>query len=134
MADLEQNLYILCKSNDLLECEKGLRFFVRINDEIFPAFVIRYQGKPRAYLNRCAHMQVELDFLKGFFFNRSADRLICATHGAMYDPVRGDCLSGRCDGVGLKSLPVSEINQNVCFMADTGIEFISMDLEPELGN
>lgn len=129
MADVGRKLHKLCESHELLERGPGLRFFVRIENETRPAFVIRFAGKPCAYLNECAHQAVELDFIKGNFFTRSGDAIICATHGAKYDPAAGQCISGRCDGRNLRSLPVVEMNKIVSYVTETGIEFVSLDSE-----
>jgi nitrite reductase/ring-hydroxylating ferredoxin subunit len=37
---------------------------------------------------------MELDFQPNRFFDDSKTRLICATHGAMFDPASGRCLGG----------------------------------------
>jgi nitrite reductase/ring-hydroxylating ferredoxin subunit len=74
-----------------------------------PAFVIRYCGRAYAYLNRCAHQRVELDWNLGEFFDLDHRYLMCATHGALYEPDSGACAGGRCLGAGgLTPLPVSE--------------------------
>jgi nitrite reductase/ring-hydroxylating ferredoxin subunit len=72
------------------------------------AFIVRFDGVPRAYLNQCGHVPVELDWLEGEFFDDSRLYLICSTHGALYDPASGRCVGGRCAGRGLKPLPVVE--------------------------
>jgi len=72
------------------------------------AFVIRYRGRAHAYLNRCGHVPVELDWQPGEFFDVARIYLVCATHGALYDPASGKCLGGRCNGRGLVALPVEE--------------------------
>jgi nitrite reductase/ring-hydroxylating ferredoxin subunit len=127
LADLARNLHKLCSSKSLTESSNGLRFFVRIENEVRPAFVVRYAGEPRAYLNECAHQAVELDMLRGNFFDRSGKFLICATHGAMYNPATGECASGRCDGRSLRSLTVIEFQENICFAAESGIDFESLE-------
>ena len=73
-----------------------------------PAFVVRFRGKACAYLNRCAHMPVEMDWQQGEFFDHSGLYLICATHGALYAPESGRCLGGRCNGKGLVAVAVTE--------------------------
>ena len=69
-----------------------------------PSFVIRYEGKLYAYLNRCSHRHIELDFLPGQFFDTSGEYLICSTHAALFDPRTGACCGGPCDGKGLEAL------------------------------
>jgi nitrite reductase/ring-hydroxylating ferredoxin subunit len=98
----------ICAVSELEDGGKGARFFVLIDGERVPAFAIRYAGRVRAYLNRCAHIGVELDWNPGEFLDESGHRIVCATHGACYDPASGECLSGRCAGRGLTPLAVEE--------------------------
>ncbi len=106
---------LICASSALLEAGPGVRFEVaeKGRSTPAPAFAIRWQGKVYAYLNRCGHIPVELDWQHGEFFDFNRHYLICATHGALYDPASGACRGGRCEGRGLKSLPVIERQGNV---------------------
>ena len=56
------------------------------------------QEGARAYLNRCTHVAMELDYQPGRFWDLSREWLICATHGAVYDPASGECRGGPCRG------------------------------------
>jgi nitrite reductase/ring-hydroxylating ferredoxin subunit len=66
-------------------------------------FVIRYNGDLRAYENKCQHWPIPLDYGDGDFYFASADRIVCKTHGAMYDPATGECEIGPCAGRSLTS-------------------------------
>lgn len=99
---------VVCRSSDLVERGPGQRFLVPGVPEPQPAFVIRYQGRLRAFLNRCPHAGHELDWQAGEFFDREGRALVCASHGARYDPADGACLSGPCQGRGLTLLEVAE--------------------------
>jgi len=99
---------LICASKDLEEGGLGVRFEVDWAGETTPAFVVRYDGMPVAYLNRCGHVPVELDFNPGEFFEISGLYFVCATHGALYDPVSGECRGGPCNGRGLHKLQVIE--------------------------
>ena len=99
---------LICAAADLVEAGRGVCFEVSHGGETAPAFAIRWQGQVRAYLNRCAHVPVELDWQPGEFFDDSKLYLICAAHGALYDPVDGRCLWGRCERRGLVPLEVVE--------------------------
>lgn len=101
-------LRLICASDDLVDGGTGVRFTVTHHGKEEPAFVIRYCGKPHAYLNRCAHVPVELDWQSGQFFDFSGLYLICTTHGALYAPESGRCVGGRCDRKGLFPLTVAE--------------------------
>ncbi|MCD6024698.1 MAG: Rieske (2Fe-2S) region [Fibrobacteria bacterium] len=69
-------------------------------------FVIRHNGELRAYENKCRHWPIPLDYGDGDFYFASADRIVCKTHGAMYDPATGECDSGPCAGQSLTAFPL----------------------------
>ena len=101
---------LICASSALLDGGPGVRFEVREPgcDTHAPAFAIRWRGQVYAFLNRCGHIPVELDWQHGEFFDYSGEYLICTTHGALYHPATGACLGGRCAGRGLRAWPVVE--------------------------
>jgi nitrite reductase/ring-hydroxylating ferredoxin subunit len=112
---------LICRAEDLPEAGAGVRFEVERQGRMEPAFVVRWRGEARAYLNRCGHVPVELDYQPGQFFDYANRYLICATHGALYDPVSGACMGGRCNGVGLVPIAVVERGGGV-YLADTSKE------------
>lgn len=109
------NLRLICAADDLLDGGPGVRFTVLQYGKDEPAFVVRFQGRVFAYLNRCGHVPVELDWQPNEFFDVTKLYLICATHGALYSPASGHCLSGRCNGKGLTPLPVVEQDGAIYF-------------------
>ncbi len=104
---------VICASDALVDGGRGVRFIVTWHGEHAPAFVIRHHGKVYAYLNRCAHRQVELDWEPGVFYAHDGESLICATHGARYAADSGHCIAGPCGRNGLISLPTREQNGQV---------------------
>jgi nitrite reductase/ring-hydroxylating ferredoxin subunit len=102
------NKTVKFKSSDLHEKSTGLRFDLPQLSEHATGFVIRFDNKPYAYVNQCAHVSVELDWQEGEFFTPDKELLICATHGASYEPDTGYCVYGPCKGKRLQSLPVIE--------------------------
>ncbi|MCB5189910.1 Rieske 2Fe-2S domain-containing protein [Methylobacillus arboreus] len=76
-------------------------------------FAVRFGGKVYAYLNRCAHISLELDWNPGEFFDLSGQYLICATHGAHFQPDTGYCVAGPCHGQMLESVQVKEQEQQI---------------------
>jgi nitrite reductase/ring-hydroxylating ferredoxin subunit len=77
-------------------------------DDFLPAFLIQFGQAYHAYLNRCAHVAMELDWNPGEVFDLEREHLVCATHYAVYDPSSGKCLSGPCPkGAHLIALPVT---------------------------
>jgi nitrite reductase/ring-hydroxylating ferredoxin subunit len=99
---------LICDTGALEERGAGVRFEVRLRGETLPAFAVRFEGTVHAYVNRCAHIPVELDWVEGEFFDASGLYLICATHGATYLPESGRCILGPCKGAQLRKLPVLE--------------------------
>jgi nitrite reductase/ring-hydroxylating ferredoxin subunit len=112
------NQRIVCKSEDLLEKGKGVRFDLPEFGERVTAFVVRFNGIAYAYINQCAHLPVELDWNANDFFTREQDFLICATHGAHYEPNTGRCVMGPCQGKRLRPLLVNEQNGVISITLD----------------
>jgi nitrite reductase/ring-hydroxylating ferredoxin subunit len=109
--------HLICESSALAEAGEGIRFAVWIAGESRPAFAIRFGGTVHAYLNRCGHMPMELDWVLGRFFDADRRLLICSTHGALYDPVSGECRGGPCHGAGLSKLALVERDGKVYLSA-----------------
>ncbi len=104
---------LICAASDLVERGRGVRFELGRADKLQAAFVVRFEGRPHAFLNQCGHVPVELDWQEGEFFDDSQLYLICSTHGALYHPASGQCIGGRCAGRGLIPVPVVERDGNI---------------------
>jgi nitrite reductase/ring-hydroxylating ferredoxin subunit len=94
----EANEVYICGSDALVDGGTGVRFPVLAFGDEATGFVVRHGGKVYGYLNRCAHVPVELDWFKGEFFESSKLYLMCSTHGAIYVPETGVCAGGPCRG------------------------------------
>ena len=97
----------LCPSADLVEGGLAVAFDVVRYGQVSRAFAVRYQGRVHAYLNRCTHLPIELDYQPGRIFDDTGNWLLCATHGAAYRPDNGHCVGGPCRG-GLVKIALSE--------------------------
>ena len=115
---MAEKICLIGDSSLLLESRTGIRFSVQHEGEEASAFAIRYNGQVHAYINRCAHIPVELDWMEGEFFDDSGVYLICSTHGALYAPENGVCLGGPCLGKKLVKLPVEERDGKI-FLAES---------------
>lgn len=104
----------ICSSESLVDGGDGVRFDLP-GEPTRPAFVVRAGGVARAWLNRCAHVAIELDWMPGKFFDDEGLYLTCSTHGAIYDPASGRCAGGPCSGKGLEPVTVSEHDGAVWF-------------------
>lgn len=97
----------LCNAQALLNSGEAVPFDVRYCGQTCMAFAIRYDGTVYAYLNRCSHVPMEMDYQPNRFFDLTGHWLICATHGATYSPRTGACQGGPCRG-GLIKIETSE--------------------------
>ncbi len=112
MADDER---LICASEALLSSGKAVRFEVEYFGEQARAFVLRFDGRVYAYLNRCGHVPMELDWREGEVFDLEGRDLICSTHGATYAPTSGKCLGGPCGKTPLVPVQVEERDGKVFF-------------------
>lgn len=97
----------LCNSSALIEGGRAVPFDVVYAGGACRGFAVRFDGLPHAYLNRCSHVAMEMDFQPDRFFDHSGRWLMCATHGAVYAPGTGGCAGGPCRG-GLVKITLSE--------------------------
>ena len=112
---------LICASDAVAEGGRGVRFPVRAFGADATGFVVRYGGRAYAYLNRCAHVPIELDWAEGEFFDTSGLYLMCATHGAVYVPDSGHCAGGPCRGGRLRPIAVAESDGKIYWRPDEHI-------------
>ena len=98
----------VCASEALVDGGAGVRVAARDAGQDAVVFFVRYDGAVYGYLNRCAHVPMELDWVEGQFFESSGLYLMCATHGAIYAPDSGRCVGGPCRGGRLRPVTVEE--------------------------
>jgi nitrite reductase/ring-hydroxylating ferredoxin subunit len=122
-----EDVYI-CESAAVEDGGMGVRFPVRAFGVDATGFVVRFRGTVYAYLNRCAHVPIELDWAKGEFFESSKLYLMCSTHGAIYVPDTGACAGGPCRGGKLRPIAVREADDRICWQPDQYIRPPANDL------
>jgi nitrite reductase/ring-hydroxylating ferredoxin subunit len=103
-----QSQRLICPSQALADGGLGVRFEVVRGGETLPAFAVRFHGVVHAYINECRHQCTELDWNPGEFFDAERLYLICATHGALYEPDSGLCIDGPCRDARLGRVAVIE--------------------------
>ena len=100
-------LVALCNSQDLVDGGRAVPFDPVYAGQTCRALAIRFKGQVYAYLNRCTHVAMEMDYQPDQFFDDTGRWLLCATHGAAYKPDTGACAGGPCRG-GLVSIALTE--------------------------
>ncbi|MEJ5895821.1 MAG: Rieske 2Fe-2S domain-containing protein [Aquabacterium sp.] len=98
----------LCASADLRECGDAVMFEVLENGLSVSAFAVRFRSVAVAYLNRCAHLPAQMDWQPGRFWDVEGRYIVCAMHGALYDPPDGRCVLGPCRGAHLTAITLTE--------------------------
>jgi nitrite reductase/ring-hydroxylating ferredoxin subunit len=126
----EQAGVLVCESEAVAEGGKGVRFAVEAFGDAATGFVVRYEGKAYGYLNRCAHVPIELDWAEGEFFESSGLYLMCATHGAVYLPDTGECAGGPCKGGRLRPIALREEHGAIYWQPDEFIRPPHIPIKP----
>ena len=106
-ATADSQAIALCGADALVNSGEAVPFDVIYCGQTCLAFAIRYDGVAYAYLNRCSHVPMEMDYQPNRFFDLTGHWLICATHGATSSPRTGACQGGPCRG-GLVPIRLSE--------------------------
>jgi len=96
------------------------KFPLRWRGRRVEAFVVNFEGTFHAYVNQCIHAGTPLDWWPNEFFTDDGRLLICATHGAVYEPDTGHCAGGPCAGGSLYRLAVRVAGDRVIVTADDG--------------
>jgi nitrite reductase/ring-hydroxylating ferredoxin subunit len=98
----------LCPSSELSERGQAFVFDVLHFREPARGFVLRFDGRVVAYLNRCLHVPTEMDWQHGEFLDGDKEFIMCSIHGAAYEPLSGRCIGGPCGKGTLTVLKVEE--------------------------
>ncbi len=98
--------HVICPLTEIPD--PGARGFsppgARFPDEYF---LIRRGASVCAYHNVCPHAGNFLNWKADAFLTRDKSLIMCAAHGALFDPASGVCVAGLCRGRALAALPVA---------------------------
>jgi nitrite reductase/ring-hydroxylating ferredoxin subunit len=110
---------LICAAEALAEGGKGVRFDLRRVAGADAGFAVRYDRTVCAFVNRCPHLGTELDWQPGEFFEEAGVYLICSTHGALFEPSTGFCVSGPCRGASLQPVRAEECDGQVFILEES---------------
>ena len=82
------------------------KFLLACDGEEIEGFLLNYAGEHHAYVNRCRHVPMSLDWVENQFFTEDGRFVQCATHGAYYRPETGECIAGPPCGRSLVRIPL----------------------------
>ena len=72
----------------------SLKFILPIRGVDEECFVVNFGGAFHAYVNRCCHVPIAMDWIDNQFFTADGAYLLCQTHNACYAPESGECVAG----------------------------------------
>lgn len=104
-----------------IEHGKSKKFTLRRGHRELEALLVNFQGQHFAYINRCPHTGITLDWVNNQFFSSDNRYIMCATHGAVFEPPTGECIWGPCLGLSLQSVPV-EIEEGRIYARLPGVD------------
>ena len=70
------------------------KFLLPSGGEPVEAFLVNVDGALHAWVNRCRHVALTMDWVEGRFLDETGAFVVCSTHGALYRPDTGECVSG----------------------------------------
>ena len=83
------------------------KFLLTCDGREIEGFVLNLGGAFHAWVNRCRHVPMGLDWVENQFFTEDGQFLQCATHGAYYLPDTGECIAGPPCGKSLVRVPIT---------------------------
>jgi nitrite reductase/ring-hydroxylating ferredoxin subunit len=128
MAELQR---VICRAEELIDGGLAVRFTIPVGEpaQEVACFAIAYDGKVYGYVNSCPHRGTELDWQAGEVFEETGLYLMCATHGALFEPDSGLCVGGPCQGAKLRALVVKVLGSDVV-LDGHGVDFGKDKREP----
>ena len=118
----------LCASAELEESGRAHVFDVQLWGRPARAFALRFEGRVVAYMNRCAHVPTEMDWRPGEFLDDQRHFIVCAMHGAVYEPTTGQCIAGPCAGQRLMAVQVAERDGQVTWYPSRDVRPVEFDV------
>ena len=106
---------VICHADELTDGGRAVRFAIPSGEpaQELACFVIAYDGQVYGYVNSCPHRGTELDWQEGEVFEETGLYLMCATHGALFEPDSGLCVGGPCLGARLRSVAITVLGSDV---------------------
>jgi len=117
----------LCAAADIEERGRAWVWDVMEHGRPVRAFALRFDGQLRGYLNRCVHVAAEMDWQPGEFLDADRRWILCAIHGAAYEPASGRCAGGPCGRGRLTPVAVGERDGQVYWYPSRDIRPVPFD-------
>jgi len=120
----------ICRSDALEDGGRAVVFDLLEFGRPARAFVLRFDGQVVGYLNRCLHVPSEMDWQEGQFLDAERRYIVCAIHGATYEPGDGRCVGGPCGRGRLAAVAVGERDGEVYWYPTHDLRPVVFDDDP----
>lgn len=84
----------------------SLSFHFEQKNKQIEGFLLKQNAQYRAYLNRCPHTGVNLNWSPHVFFDLNMEFIQCSMHGALFQPLDGLCIHGPCVNQSLQAFNI----------------------------
>jgi len=120
MAETGLQQVVVARVDDIED--PGCREFqIGVGDWPFKGFVVRQGEQVFAYQNFCAHVGHPLNWMPDGFLSKDGSRIMCASHGALYEIDSGLCIAGPCVGKMLHPVEVRVENGEIIVRGPTSL-------------
>jgi naringenin degradation protein FdeD len=104
--------YLAC-TLETLKYSQSYGIEISVNESVKQYFLVYHNKRVYSYLNRCPHTGVNLEWVPHQFLDKNHEFIQCATHGALFDIKKGECLRGPCVGDQLQIIENEEHDGNI---------------------
>lgn len=80
-------------------------------------FVVRQGTQLRAWRDACPHHDTPLPWRRDAYLDASGRHIVCAAHGALFDPLTGTCTLGPCLGDALTPVAIDMHSDGSLYLA-----------------
>lgn len=113
------DLFVICNASDIARGGAKSFSLSRLNEEgesrPFPLVIVRTDADVYVgYTNVCPHNRLWLNIGDNEFFSDDQNFLECGRHGAKFDILSGQCVTGPCSGARLEPIPLMISEGEVC--------------------
>jgi nitrite reductase/ring-hydroxylating ferredoxin subunit len=102
----------ICSVDEIAD-KSGRGFTVMVDGAETAILVVRLGQTIRAYVNRCPHLELNLDWQPDHFFDFERKHILCGMHGALFRVGDGVCIYGPCLGRALARVPIEIVDGEI---------------------
>jgi nitrite reductase/ring-hydroxylating ferredoxin subunit len=102
----------LCSTSDIPD-PGSKAFEINHHGNNLAIFVVHKDGQFHAFINRCPHTGVNLEWLEDQFLDRDNAYIQCVSHDALFEIDTGHCVHGPCAGDNLPPVQLDVIDNQL---------------------